>query len=132
MWRGSRNSSRRGRTEPRFWAAVTVVFALLIYAGVRLIPPAPPPRPPLQPVDIPATVVPITFKVVGKPNINQATAEELEKLPGIGPVLAARIVAFREEHGPFRTVDDLLSVSGIGPKTLDGFRDLVTVDADEE
>ncbi|MFH1609963.1 MAG: ComEA family DNA-binding protein [Candidatus Bipolaricaulota bacterium] len=99
---------------------------------MRLIPPAPPPRPPLLPVDIPAVVIPITFKVVGKPNINLATAEELEKLPGIGPVFAARIVAFREEHGPFRTVDDLLRVSGIGPKTLDGFRDLVTVNADEK
>lgn len=60
-------------------------------------------------------------------NLNTATAGELESLPGIGPALAERIVAFREEVGGFRTIDDLLDVSGIGEKTLDGFRDLVTV-----
>lgn len=60
-------------------------------------------------------------------NLNVATATELEALPGIGPVLAQRIVDFREENGPFASVDDLLDVSGIGEKTLEGFRDLVTV-----
>ncbi|GAB4304523.1 MAG: hypothetical protein Kow0097_01500 [Candidatus Bipolaricaulota bacterium] len=104
------------------------MFALLVYAGVRFIPPTPPPRLPLEAVDIPAVVVPIEFVVQGKINLNRASAEELQKLPGVGPVLAARIVAFREEHGPFRSVDDLTLVSGIGPKTLDGFRDQVTVD----
>jgi len=81
-------------------------------------------------VDIPAVVVPIEFVLEGKLNLNRASTEELQKLPGVGPVLAARIVAFREEHGPFRTVDDLLQVSGIGPKTLAGFWDLVTTDED--
>jgi competence protein ComEA len=83
-------------------------------------------------VDIPAVVVPITFKIEGKINVNLASAEELDDLPGIGPSLAARIVAYREAHGPFRTVDDLLAVSGIGPKTLDRFRDLVTADPAED
>jgi competence protein ComEA len=82
----------------------------------------------LGPVNIPAVVIPIEFRLPGKLNVNLASAEELERLPGIGPALAARIVAHREAHGPFRTVDDLLRVSGIGPKTLDGFRDLVTTD----
>ncbi|MBC7093246.1 helix-hairpin-helix domain-containing protein [Candidatus Bipolaricaulota bacterium] len=84
----------------------------------------------MGPVDVPAMVVPIVFEESGPLNVNRASAEELEKLPGIGPALAARIVAFREAHGPFRTVDDLLAVPGIGPKTLAGFRDLVTVDVD--
>jgi competence protein ComEA len=61
-------------------------------------------------------------------NINTATAAELEQLPGIGPSLAARIVQYRQEHGPFRTVDALLLVSGIGPATLDRIRPLITVD----
>jgi competence protein ComEA len=84
----------------------------------------------MGPVDVPAMVVPIVFEEPGPLNVNRASAEELTQLPGIGPVLAERIVAFREAHGPFRTVDDLLAVPGIGPKTLAGFRDLITVDGD--
>lgn len=60
-------------------------------------------------------------------NVNTATAAELEELPGIGPVLAEAIVAFREENGPFTSVDQLEDVSGIGPVTLEEIRDLVTV-----
>jgi len=123
----SRRSWRKGRTEPRFWAAVALVAGLVVYAALRLVPPSPAPPPILGPVDIPATVVPITFSVEGKLNLNRATAKELEALPGIGPALAARIVAYREEHGPFAALDDLLRVPGIGPKTLDRLRDLVTV-----
>jgi competence protein ComEA len=61
-----------------------------------------------------------------KININTATADELEALPEIGAVTAARIVAYREEHGPFRAVDDLIHVQGISDRTIDGFRELVT------
>ena len=60
-------------------------------------------------------------------NINTASPEELETLPGIGPALAERIVAHREEHGLFRSIDDLMKVSGIGQSVLSDFRDLVTV-----
>jgi competence protein ComEA len=60
-------------------------------------------------------------------NLNSATAEELETLPGIGEVLAATIVQYREEHGPFTSVDQLVDVSGIGEVTLEELRDLVTV-----
>lgn len=63
----------------------------------------------------------------GLVNLNSADATELDSLPGIGPAIAARIIAWRDEYGPFRSVDELLAVSGIGEKTLDGFRDLVTV-----
>lgn len=60
-------------------------------------------------------------------NINTAGPAELESLPGVGPALAGRIIAWREQNGLFRSVDELLAVSGIGEKTLAGFRDQVTV-----
>ncbi|HEV3473882.1 MAG TPA: ComEA family DNA-binding protein [Actinomycetota bacterium] len=60
-------------------------------------------------------------------NINTAAPEELETLPGIGEVLAAAIVSYREEHGPFPSVDALIDVSGIGEVTLEEIRELVTV-----
>jgi competence ComEA-like helix-hairpin-helix protein len=55
-------------------------------------------------------------------DLDHATARDLEKLPGIGPALAARIVADRADHGPFRTPGVLLRVRGIGPRTLDRIR----------
>ncbi len=60
-------------------------------------------------------------------NLNRATVSELRQLPGIGPVTADRIVAYREENGPFRTPEDLIRVSGIGPRTLERLAPLVTV-----
>lgn len=58
-------------------------------------------------------------------NINTATTAELETLPRIGPAMAQRIVDWRTANGRFTSIDDLLSVTGIGQKTLDGFKDLV-------
>ena len=58
-------------------------------------------------------------------SLNSATASELQALPGVGPVLAEKIVAFRAEHGRFSTVDDLLGVPGIGEAKLASIRDLV-------
>jgi competence protein ComEA len=63
----------------------------------------------------------------GKVNINSASAGELEQLPGIGPVLAQRIVEYRTQHGPFRTVKDLLKVPGIGEKKFQSLEAYVTV-----
>ncbi|MDE5413849.1 helix-hairpin-helix domain-containing protein [Alkalihalobacterium chitinilyticum] len=62
----------------------------------------------------------------GKVNINQATAEELQKLPGIGPAKATAIIAYRDENGPFQTIDDLQNVSGIGPKSIEKMSDEIT------
>lgn len=62
-----------------------------------------------------------------KVNVNTAGAEELQTLPGVGPATAKAIVAWREENGRFRSVDDLLDVSGIGKATLAKFRDRVSV-----
>lgn len=58
-------------------------------------------------------------------DINKASAEELQDLPGVGPSLAQRIVEFREEHGPFQSVDDLLKVRGIGERSLERIRHLI-------
>jgi len=63
----------------------------------------------------------------GAVNLNTADAAALDGLPGIGPVLAQRIVEHREQHGPFRTVDGLLDVPGIGPAILGNLTDAVTV-----
>jgi competence protein ComEA len=61
-----------------------------------------------------------------KINVNTATAAELEALPGIGPALAARIVAYRQANGPFHSVEELRRVQGIGEAILARIRDLVT------
>ncbi|HEY7628322.1 MAG TPA: ComEA family DNA-binding protein [Ilumatobacteraceae bacterium] len=63
----------------------------------------------------------------GPVNINTASADELDVLPGVGPATAAAIIAHREQHGPFQTVDQLAEVRGIGPAKLDALRALVTV-----
>lgn len=78
-------------------------------------PPPPSPRPPAAPSY--AHII----------NINTASAAELELLPGIGPALAGRIVDYRTTSGPFRTVDDITKVRGIGPKTLEKLRARIRV-----
>lgn len=60
-------------------------------------------------------------------SLNNATADQLEGLPGVGPVLAERIVSHRESNGPFATVEDLLEVPGIGEAKLESMRDAVAV-----
>jgi competence protein ComEA len=62
----------------------------------------------------------------GKVDLNTATVEQLDTLPGVGPATAQKIVADRTENGPFRSVEDLLRVPGIGAKKLDALKDLVT------
>jgi len=60
-------------------------------------------------------------------NLNTATAEQLQELPGVGPVLARRIVAYRDQHGGFRSVDELREVTGIGDAIFAEIQPLVTV-----
>ena len=68
-----------------------------------------------------------SFGVPRKVNINTADRRSLETLPGIGPALAQRIIDYRRTNGSFRTIDDLTKVSGIGPKTVERLKDLVSV-----
>lgn len=63
----------------------------------------------------------------GRVNLNTATLEELDGLPGIGPTLATRIIQYRAQNGPFNALEELLNVSGIGEKKLADLKDLVTV-----
>ena len=75
--------------------------------------------------------VPAGVRVVEVPgplDLNHATAQELTTLPGIGEVLAQRIVDYREAHGPFRSVEELIAVEGIGEGKLEKLRELVTVE----
>jgi competence protein ComEA len=63
----------------------------------------------------------------GPVDLNAATMDQLDALPGVGPVLAQRIVAHRQAHGPFTALEDLLDVPGIGEGKLEGLRDLAVV-----
>ena len=113
-------------------AAVTFVFAAFLagfFAGRNLT------RTPVQISTMPAPAAETQFTEETTPeqtepaiiNINTATAAQLETLPGIGPVLAQRIIDYRTEYGPFQTVGDLTNVSGIGTKKLEAVLDLITV-----
>jgi len=61
-------------------------------------------------------------------HINDATLEELQTLPGIGPSLAQAIVDYRTEHGPFMRLEDLDAVPGLGPAKLEALRELIAFD----
>jgi len=60
-------------------------------------------------------------------NINTASAKELDVLPGIGPAIAQRIIDYREKHNGFKSTDDILKVSGIGPKKFSALKDKITI-----
>lgn len=89
----------------------------LFAPAVGEVPPAPPPGSAAAPGD-PAS---------GSVDLNTADATALETLPRIGPETAKKIIAYRDEHGPFTSIDQLLEVPGIGQKTLDGLRESAVV-----
>lgn len=65
-------------------------------------------------------------------DINTADAETLDTLPGIGPALAERIIAYREEHGPFKSGEELMEVKGIGEATYEGLADWITMEGKDK
>jgi len=69
-------------------------------------------------------VVPSSSELI---NINTASQTELESLPGIGPTTAQKIIAYRDQNGPFVNIQDIINVSGIGPGTYERIKDLITV-----
>ncbi len=95
--------------------------------GIRvLLPTIPPPTPTPDP-NAPRSGKTPTPVIVYPININTATQAELESLPGIGPVTAQEIIAYREAHGPFTSIEQIMDVEGIGPKTFEEIQDLITV-----
>ena len=126
------------RLSPAQERGLIVLVAIgLVASGLALFLPTIRSRPltilePIEPIDITGIriLLPTFLDAEEKDdmvNLNTASAEELTSLPGIGEVLAARIVAYREEHGPFQTLDDLMQVSGIGSKVVEEIRDRATL-----
>jgi competence protein ComEA len=92
------------------------LLALVLFAAAPLSRAATPPAASASAVPAPARV-----------NINSASAEELQSLKGIGPRTAAAIITWRQQEGPFKSVDQLLAIKGIGEKTLARFRDRLSL-----
>ena len=118
------------KTSQKLLIGLTAVFAaftLGLFAGRNLN------RTPVQIQSLPAVTtaadetVAVTVPAPSIININTATSEQLQNLPGIGPVLADRILAYRAEYGAFETVGELMNVSGIGEKKLEEIWDLITI-----
>lgn len=121
-------------TKQERLVVIFLAAALAVGAAVKVLRSErapPPPRPtevefdlanPKPPVDAAASADAAPIKI----NVNAADAAALCALPGIGPVFAARIVAYREAHGPFEKAEDLTAVAGIGPRTVDRLRPHIT------
>ncbi len=73
-------------------------------------------------------MVPVYLIAEEKINLNTATLEELTKLKRIGPVYAQRIIDYRETYGPFEKIEDLIKVKGIGQKTFNANKNIITVE----
>jgi competence protein ComEA len=77
--------------------------------------------------ETPAASAPGATTAGGKVNINTADGTALETLPGVGPTMAKRIIDWRTKNGRFTALEDLMSVTGVGEKTFDSLKDLVTL-----
>lgn len=127
------DAERRGA---RWFAVLLVLGTLTDLHRAHHTPPAPEPAPPAAggspPAPAPPPASPASPASSASPpvvDLNHATVDELDRLPGIGPVLARRIVEHRDRHGAFRTVDELLGVPGIGERSLARLEPFVRVTA---
>jgi competence ComEA-like helix-hairpin-helix protein len=113
-------------------AALAVGAAAKVIRGRRV---PPPPEPATLEYDLTAPKAPVdaasllSLSEPKKINVNAADVAELCELPGVGECYAGRLVAYREEHGPFEEPEDLLAVKGIGPATLEKMRPFITCKA---
>jgi competence protein ComEA len=82
---------------------------------------------PQAPTSLPTTSRSAIIDIDGPININTANQEELETLPGVGPVIAQRIIEYRQINGSFQTIEDIQKVQGIGPKTFEKMQEMITV-----
>ena len=121
--------SRAGGATRRADLAALNLAAPLV-DGTQVLVPArlPPPATAVTPGTVTGSASAGAAGTGPKPKVSLATAtlEQLDELPGVGPITAQKILDFRTEHGPFRSVDDLDEVPGIGPATIEDLRDLVT------
>jgi competence protein ComEA len=101
-------------------------LAEILEDGQRIL--VPTRLPPTHTPDPNITQAPIVPPEILYPiNINTATQAELESLPQIGPVTAQKIINYRQVNGPFESIEDIQDVPGIGPKTFEVIKDLITV-----
>lgn len=110
---------------------ILLIGASLLAAGVILYlgaerPTTPPAMTAIVLSDV--RVILPTFVEPRKVNVNTASIAELTRLSGIGEVLAGRIIAYREENGPFEALEDLMGVSGIGAQTIEGIRESAVIE----
>jgi competence protein ComEA len=118
------------RVEPAAASSTIEIVAGVASPAVRESPDRQPVSQPSAPVpSIRLTPTPPAIDSFGLVDINSATAAELDELPRIGPVLAERIVTYREENGPYGSVEELESVDGISTNTVDDLRPLITAGA---
>jgi len=112
-------------------AMLAATIAAVLWIGWPAPKESPSQAEPDQPMTVrtqPAVPVPaVPVRTVSKVDLNRASADELTTLPGVGPVLAQRMVEWRKAHGRYRSVEDLQGVKGIGKKRMEQLRPLVMV-----